>query len=163
MKLKDLSLSQYIAKIISISHWGVGVIFAIFAILAFFAPTVFGSLASANPMFSEIGEADGLLSQIGGVVGVLMLIPAIYSFIVAYGIGKYKNYARIMLLIPLYIFAGSIAIFGIIPSFVLLFTTPVVGLISLIVFAFYGFILFLAIYLFQKQKDMVALFKGQSF
>lgn len=161
MKLKELSLSQYIAKIVSISHWGSGILFAIFAILAFFAPTVFGSLASVSPMFSQIGETNGLASQIGGVVGILMLIPAIYSFIVAYGMGKYKNYARIMVLIPLYIFAGSIAIFGLIPSIVLLFAAPVVGLISIIIFVFYELLLFLAIYLFQKQKDMVALFKGQ--
>jgi hypothetical protein len=161
-KLGELSLSQYIAKIVSFSHWGAGAIFAIFGLLFLIAPTMLNSLTSASPMFSEMGEANSIAgSAIGGFAGVVMLVLAIYSFIVAYGFGKYKNYARIMVLIPLYIFGVLFVIAGVIPSIVLLFTAPVAGLISLILFAFYGFILFLSIYLFQKQKDMVVLFKGQ--
>ncbi|HOZ35825.1 MAG TPA: hypothetical protein PLK55_02480 [archaeon] len=160
-KLGELSLSQYIAKLVAISHWGAGAIFVIFGILIFISPTMLNSLTGANPMFSEIGEINSFASKATGVVGVIMIIIAIYSFLVAYGFGTYKNYARIMLLIPLYIFAGILALTGIIPSIILLFTMPVLGLISLTLIAFYGFIIFLSIYLFQKQKDMVALFKGQ--
>jgi hypothetical protein len=160
-KLGELSLSQYIAKIVSFSHWGAGAIFAIFGLLFLIAPTMLNSLTSASPLFSEMGEANSVAGPAMGFVGIMMLVFAIYSFIVAYGFGKYKNYARIMVLIPLYIFAVLFVIAGVIPSIVLLFTAPVAGLISLILFAFCGFILFLSIYLFQKQKDMVVLFKGQ--
>lgn len=160
-KLGELSLSQYIAKVISISNWGAGAFFAIYGILVLILPTTLNSLAATNPMFSAFfGGASDIASKFTGLLGGFLLFCAIYSFLVAYGFGAYKNYARIMLLIPLYIFAGVLAL-GLIPVIILLFTMPLVGLFFLILFAFYGFILFLSIYLFQKQKDMVALFKGQ--
>ena len=119
------------------------------------------SLTSASPMFSEMGEANSIAgSAIGGFAGVVMLVLAIYSFIVAYGFGKYKNYARIMVLIPLYIFgiicnsrSNSINC-----SFIYCACCRINIFNSVCFLWVYSFLINIPI---PESKDMVALFKGQ--
>lgn len=60
----------------------------------------------------------------------------------------------------MYIYLGIMAI-SLIPTFISLFVAPLVGLLSIIMILGVGAILFLYMYLFQKQKDQVALFKGK--
>lgn len=149
---KDLSLNQFIAKFMSICNWGLGGVYLLYGIFILWLP----SLLSTIDYFAMIDLSALSIAQ--NVMAVLFFVFAIYSFITAYGLGKYKNFGRIMLLIPLYILA-ILAVLFVISAIISMFTSFFVGLVLLVMTLFYGFIVYLLIYLFQSQKEMRAVFK----
>lgn len=149
---KDLSLNQFMAKFLSICSWGIGGIYLLYGIFILWLPKLLETVeAFAVFDFSAVAVAQNLIA-------VFFFVLAIYSFITAYGLGKYKNFGRIMLLIPLYLAAISVVLF-IIGAVISMFTSFFVGLVLFVMGLFYGFVLYLLIYLFQSQKEMKAVFK----
>ncbi len=149
---ENWSLSQFITRFVSINNWVIGIFLVVFGFLFIFVKSTFiGTFGSAL----SVTGAQGLLVFMGG----LFLVCGLYSCIMACGLWKFKNYGRIMLLIQLYI-SGAGAIIYFIIALTILFKVGLVGLLPLIISIYFMFIVYMIIYLFQVQKDMVALFKS---
>jgi len=149
---ENWSLSQYIVRFTSLNQWFIGIIMTLFGITSIFLTSIINLLFTSSPN-------DLVPGSFASFAGVFFLIIGIYSCITAYGLWNYKNYGRIMQLIDLYFMAVGLVIYLII-SIITIFINPILGFIVLIIIAFFGFILYMLIYLFQKQKDVVALFKN---
>jgi hypothetical protein len=149
-KLLKLELSQYLVKFVSIYSLLMGFILALFGIACIAFSNKLTTLLEAG------SEPGGIFVLI--VVGAFCLIAGLYAFITGIGLWNYENYGRIMLLILLYaciVFAVIYLIVGIFSLFVAWY----LGVYLIVFVVFFAIMLFLTIYLFQSQKQIVALFK----
>lgn len=151
---KDLSLNQYIAKFVSFVHWGMGAVYLLYGIFLLMLPKMLTPLKDYFPEMMDMG----LITNFGVGVAIVFFIFAIYAFLVAYGIGAYKNFGRIMFLIPLYLLALFIVIFLLV-ALISMFSSFLIGIVLLLLGLFYAIIIYMLIYLFQFQKEMIKLFK----
>ncbi len=148
---ENWSLSQYLVRFLAINHWVIGILLGIFGIATIFISKIINKIPFILNNVQVTGPVTG--------IGVLILIFGIYFCVMAYGLWNYKNYARIMQLILFYLLGVGVLIYLIV-TIITLFTSPLLGIILLIITAYFALIVYMLIYLFQVQKDMIALFKG---
>jgi len=146
---ENWSLSQYLVRFLAINHWGLGIMMTLFGIVSIFLNSLIKGFFPSSP--------NSLISITS--FGIFVLIIGIYFCVMAYGLWNYKNYARIMQLILFYLLGVGVLIYFII-TIITIFKSPIIGVVFLIITSYSALIVYMLIYLFQIQKDMVALFKG---
>ncbi|MEI8364049.1 MAG: hypothetical protein WCF78_01160 [archaeon] len=152
-KLLKLELNEYIVKFVSIYHLLMAFMFIVFGL--------FLSIFNKQILTLMQSEVEPVGIGIFIVIGVFLLMFGIYSLVTGLGLWNYQNYGRIMLLIELYTCIVGTFIYLILGIFTL-FVSWFLGVYLLIIVLFISIILFLTIYLFQTQKQIVSLFQVKS-
>lgn len=158
---------------IGLVNFGSGATFFIYGIFFLFFIDFITGLSPATA--TQAITPDQKLTFI--FLGIVFIISSVYLIITGIGLWKYKDYGRIMFLILLYIYAFWIVSTAIMVLIGTLFAGTALavllknslltgglfglGAVALILLLYMGTVIYWLIYLFQKQKDFVALFKGQ--